>query len=188
MSPATGLFTCLRSYPNNIGEIDGAKRLLEGILERVAEATHQVAKRLAAMKAPDLGPGVGREVLLSWLSAVAAVNEVRCKGGEYSALRYLWGAPDGFMLNLTAAVLRLTKPFTSGYLTQNPKFQDLFSKHLSPSYYTTHAHRLGSATNEATLSGQRGVPGSSSSSVPPRPAATCSYCTQHSNGHPTPQM
>lgn len=50
MSPATGLFTCLRSYPNNMGEIDGAKRLLQGIMERVAEAMHQVAKRLAALK------------------------------------------------------------------------------------------------------------------------------------------
>lgn len=43
------------------------------------------------LQAPDVGGGAGREVLLSWLSAVAAVNEVRCKGGEYSAIRFLWG-------------------------------------------------------------------------------------------------
>jgi len=68
------------------------------------------------------------------------------------------------MLTLTAAVLRLTEPFVSGYLTQKPKFQDLLSRHLNPSYYTTHAARLGSAATEASLSGQRGVTGSSSSS------------------------
>jgi hypothetical protein len=66
------------------------------------------------------------------------------------------GAPDGFMLTLTAAVLRLTKPFVSGYLTQNPKFGDLLTKHLNPSYYASHSHRLGSAVLETTLSGQRG--------------------------------
>jgi hypothetical protein len=67
------------------------------------------------------------------------------------------------MLTLTAAVLRLTAPFVSGYLTQQPKFQDLLSRHLNPSYFTTHATRLGSAATEASLSGQRGVSGSSGS-------------------------
>lgn len=73
------------------------------------------------------------------------------------------GAPDGPMLTLTAAVLRLTAPFVSGFLTQQPKFQDLLTRHLSPAYYTTHAARLGAAATEASLSGQRGVAGSSSS-------------------------
>jgi hypothetical protein len=62
------------------------------------------------------------------------------------------------MLTLTAAVLRLTKPFVSGYLTQNAKFGDLLTKHLSPSYYASHRHRLGSAVLEPTLSDQRGAP------------------------------
>jgi hypothetical protein len=66
------------------------------------------------------------------------------------------GAPDGFMLTLTAAVLRLTKPFVSGCLTQNPKFGDLLTKHLNPSFYASHKHRLGGAVLEATLSGQAG--------------------------------
>jgi hypothetical protein len=65
------------------------------------------------------------------------------------------------MLTLTAAVLRLTKPFVSGYLTQNPKFGDLLTKHLNPSYYSTHSHRLGGAAHETTLSGQRGSSSSS---------------------------
>ncbi|KAF6265753.1 ubiquitin elongating factor core-domain-containing protein [Scenedesmus sp. NREL 46B-D3] len=108
--------------------------------------------------AAGLPSGSGREVLLCWLAGVAAANEVRCKGGEYSALQHLLGAPDGFMLTLTAAVLRLTKPFVSGYLTQNPKFCDLLTKHLNPSYYASHGHRLGSAVLETTLSGQRGSP------------------------------
>jgi hypothetical protein len=68
------------------------------------------------------------------------------------------------MLTLTAAVLRLTEPFVSGYLTQKPKFTDLLTRHLNPSYYTTHAARLGSASSEPSLSGQRGVAGSSGSS------------------------
>jgi hypothetical protein len=50
MSPATGLFTCLRSYPNNAGEADGARRILTALLGRVGEAMHQVAKRLAGLK------------------------------------------------------------------------------------------------------------------------------------------
>jgi hypothetical protein len=54
MSPATGLFTCLRSYPNNAGEADGARRILTALLGRVAEAMHQVAKRLAALKVRDM--------------------------------------------------------------------------------------------------------------------------------------
>lgn len=66
------------------------------------------------------------------------------------------------MLTLTAAVLRLTEPFVQGYLTQKPKFQDLFSRHLNPNYYTTHAARLGSASTEPSLSGQRGVAAGSS--------------------------
>jgi hypothetical protein len=68
------------------------------------------------------------------------------------------------MLTLTAAVLRLTEPFISGYLTQKPKFTDLLTRHLNPSYYTTHTARLGGASSEACLSGQRGVAASSSSS------------------------
>eukprot|EP00879_Flechtneria_rotunda_P009788 GHRR01010238.1.p1 GENE.GHRR01010238.1~~GHRR01010238.1.p1 ORF type:complete len:402 (+),score=186.96 GHRR01010238.1:50-1207(+) len=180
MSPAVVLFTSLRSYPTNAGEIEGAKRVLEGVLGAVADAVHQVAKRLASLKAPGTPAGAGREVLLSWLARVAAANEVRCRGGEYSALKYLEGAPDGFMLNLTAAILRLTKPFVSGYISQSNKFMDLFSKHLVPTHYMTHGHRLGSATAEATLSGERGVFGaaasagggsSSNNHIPPRPAA-----------------
>lgn len=50
MSPAACLFTCLRSYPRNAGEVDGAKRLLEALLCRVADAAAQVAKRLAGLK------------------------------------------------------------------------------------------------------------------------------------------
>ena len=50
MSPATPLFTQLRSYPLNAGEAEGAKRVLWGVLGRVADAVHQVFKRLAAMK------------------------------------------------------------------------------------------------------------------------------------------
>jgi hypothetical protein len=50
MSPATGLFTCLRSYPSNAGEADGARRILAALLGRVGEAVHQVAKRLAGLK------------------------------------------------------------------------------------------------------------------------------------------
>lgn len=68
------------------------------------------------------------------------------------------------MLNLTAVVLRLARPFVSGYLTQNPKFSDLFERHLQPSYYTTHARRLGSAPSESTLAGRRGGGGGASSS------------------------
>lgn len=70
------------------------------------------------------------------------------------------GTPDGPMLTLTAAVLRLTEPFVSGYFKQNPKFKDLLSRHLNPTYYTTHASRLGSASNEPSLSGPRGTSGS----------------------------
>jgi hypothetical protein len=43
---------------------------------------------LLSMQDPDLPASAGREVLLSWLAAVAAANEQRCMGGEYSALRY----------------------------------------------------------------------------------------------------
>jgi hypothetical protein len=68
------------------------------------------------------------------------------------------------MLTLTAAVLRLTEPFVQGYLQQKPKFQDLLTRHLNPNYYTTHAARLGSAASEPSLSGQRGVAGSSGGS------------------------
>jgi hypothetical protein len=50
MGPAAALFTCLRSYPRNVGEAEGARRLLTGLLGRVQEAVHQVAKRLAALK------------------------------------------------------------------------------------------------------------------------------------------
>jgi hypothetical protein len=43
------------------------------------------------LQAAGLPSGSGREVLLSWLAGVAAANEVRCKGGEYSALQHLMG-------------------------------------------------------------------------------------------------
>jgi hypothetical protein len=76
------------------------------------------------------------------------------------------------MLTLTAAVLRLTEPFVSGYFKQNPKFKDLLSRHLDPTYYTTHASRLGSASNEPSLSGPRGTGGSSSSSSGGRQVVT----------------
>lgn len=56
------------------------------------------------MQSPGLPPGCGRELLLGWLAAVAAANEVRCKGGEYSALQYLYGeqqhSKEGFLLYL----------------------------------------------------------------------------------------
>ena len=47
---ATPLFTQLRSYLPNAGEAEGAKRVLWGVLGPVADAVHQVFKRLAAMK------------------------------------------------------------------------------------------------------------------------------------------
>jgi hypothetical protein len=43
------------------------------------------------LQAAGLPSGSGREVLLSWLAGVAAANEPRCKGGEYSALQHLLG-------------------------------------------------------------------------------------------------
>lgn len=55
MSPAAALFTQLRSYPRNAGEIEGAKRVLWGVLGRVADAVHQVLKRLAALKVRVVG-------------------------------------------------------------------------------------------------------------------------------------
>jgi hypothetical protein len=63
------------------------------------------------------------------------------------------------MLNLTAAVLRLTKPFTSGYLQQSPKFTDLLSRHLSPAYFSSRGTaRLGAGVAaEQSLSGERGM-------------------------------
>jgi hypothetical protein len=45
------------------------------------------------LQAPGVPSGSGREVLLAWLAAVAAANEPRLKGGEYSALKYLQGGP-----------------------------------------------------------------------------------------------
>jgi hypothetical protein len=89
-------------------------------------------------------------------AAVALVAYLFPAGTAAAASYAISGAPDGFMLTLTAAVLRLTKPFVSGYLTQNPKFGDLLTKHLNPSYYASHKHRLGGAVLEATLSGQQG--------------------------------
>jgi hypothetical protein len=46
---------------------------------------------LLLLQAAGLPAGGGREVLLSWLAGVAAANEIRCKGGEYSALQHLLG-------------------------------------------------------------------------------------------------
>jgi hypothetical protein len=225
MSPATELFTATRSYPNNRGEVEGARGVVWGILARVVDAAHQVAKRLAGLKvrwlacvrrsrgrsgrgcacawwcvcaaserrcrppppahpcihakqAPGVPAGAGREVLLAWLAAAAAANEARTQGGEYSAHRHLGGAPDGPMLNLTAAVLRLTKPFVAGYLAQSPKFADLFARHLSPGYYTSHAPRLGGASREPTLSGQRGV----AASAPAAGAAAAASSSSSSSG------
>jgi len=57
MSPATALFTQLRSYPRNAGEVEGAKRVLQGVLGRVADAVHQVMKRLAGFKVKGGGSG-----------------------------------------------------------------------------------------------------------------------------------
>jgi hypothetical protein len=59
MSPATALFTQLRSYPRNAGEVEGAKRVLQGVLGRIADAVHQVLKRLAAMKVGTLSAARG---------------------------------------------------------------------------------------------------------------------------------
>jgi hypothetical protein len=50
MSPAAELFTATRAYPRNHGEVEGARAVLGGILGRVADVTHQVAKRLAGLK------------------------------------------------------------------------------------------------------------------------------------------
>lgn len=65
MSRAAGLFTCLRSYPTNAGEVEGAKRVLTGQLGRVSDAAHQVAKRLAALK-------VGRSVV--WVTLLGDIG------------------------------------------------------------------------------------------------------------------
>jgi hypothetical protein len=67
------------------------------------------------------------------------------------------GADDCFMLNCCALLLRLAKPFTTGYLQHSPKFADLFTQHLNPDYYATQQRRLGSSPGAPTLSGQRGV-------------------------------
>jgi hypothetical protein len=61
------------------------------------------------------------------------------------------------MLNCSALLLRLAHPFVRGRLQGAAKFQDLFTQHLDPSYFTTQARRLGSASSTASLSGQRGV-------------------------------
>lgn len=49
-SKATEVFTSLRGYPTNQGEVSGAKKLLEGCLGRLQGATEQVAKRLLKAK------------------------------------------------------------------------------------------------------------------------------------------
>jgi len=60
-------------------------------------------------------------------------------------------------------MLRFARPFIEGYLAKAPKFSDLFDRHLSPSYYTSQAHRLGDATRSMTLAGNAGAEDTSAS-------------------------
>lgn len=49
-SRASGLFTSLRGFPGNQGELDGARHALCAALGRLSDALTQVAKRLVALK------------------------------------------------------------------------------------------------------------------------------------------
>jgi ubiquitin-protein ligase len=121
----------------------------------------------------------GREAVVAWLAAAAASNEDRARVGERAALRTLGlSCDDGFALSLTSVALRFCRPFVRGYLSLSgggagmgggdaageaaarQRWGDLFSRHLSPDYYSSPVgkRRLGPRHGlEPTLAGGRGV-------------------------------
>ncbi|KIZ03660.1 hypothetical protein MNEG_4303 [Monoraphidium neglectum] len=161
VSPAREVFASLRGYPNNQGDSAGGRHLLENYLSRVHDAGHQVLMRLVKVKAEGVPAQSGREVVMDWLAALADANNARTGGGEMGALRSVGlGASDGFCINLTAVLLRMARPFVQGALQGSPKFADLFTKHLSPSWYRTQRRRRlaeVAGVPVATLSGDRGI-------------------------------
>ena len=83
------------------------------------------------------GEKVGMRALPSWLAAAVGTAEVRARGGEQAGV--LRGAPvrdgctDRFALGITAACLRLCRPFLAG--------QPQHLARLSWKYYPTHPER-----------------------------------------------
>lgn len=87
------------------------------------------------------------------------------------------GCSDGWLLNLTACLLRLARPFVNGWLARYAtsatratggssasaswgagaevaaKYGDLFEKHLTPLYYSLYPHRVGNTSGITPLTG-----------------------------------
>jgi hypothetical protein len=81
-------------------------------MQRLHDAAHAVLKRVAVSKALA-PPGVGREVVLAWLSAACMACEPRTDGGEKAVLEPEYinrGASDAFALGVAAVVLAFVAP------------------------------------------------------------------------------
>ncbi|MEW5312636.1 MAG: hypothetical protein WDW38_004255 [Sanguina aurantia] len=161
VSQAKEGFLAIRGYPNTT-ESESFKNLLRGVFGRLHDAGFEVMNRL--LKAKD--GAVCREVLLSWLSMVAALNMERTKFGERSTRmdqrELAAGCGEGFMVNTVALCLKLCNPFINDHLLQHnrdntapAKFKAL--EKLTADYYLLNPHRVGSMQAIATLAGERGT-------------------------------
>ena len=83
------------------------------------------------------GEKVGMQALPSWLAAAVGTAEVRARGGEQAGVlrgaAVRDGCSDRFALGITAACLRLCRPFLAGQLQHLAR--------LSWKYYLTHPER-----------------------------------------------
>ncbi|MEW5299691.1 MAG: hypothetical protein WDW36_002681 [Sanguina aurantia] len=148
-------FLAVRGYPNTT-ESESFKTLLRGVFGRLHDAGFEVMNRL--LKAKD--GTVSREVLLSWLSMVAALNMERTKFGERSTRmdqrELTAGCGEGFMVNTVALCLKLCNPFINDHLLQYNRDNTAPSKFralekLAADYYQLNPHRVGSMQAIATL-------------------------------------
>ena len=86
---------------------------------------------------------LGLQALPSWLAAAVGTAEVRASGGEQAGVLHGIAAREGcgdrFAVGITAACLRLCRPFLAG--------QPQHMARLTTDYYRSQPHRLHSSVS-----------------------------------------
>ncbi|GMH45929.1 hypothetical protein BSKO_13893 [Bryopsis sp. KO-2023] len=145
-SPVEEIFVSLRGYPSSRGEVESNQSYMRKMLDDAHSAAHEIMMRVVKCKHPR-GPQIGREAVLTWLSAVATMAETRTKGGERQSLLKSGGtSSDAYTLGALSVALRFCRPFLKG--------EEKFLQRLDARFYENEKHRFGGKIRDRALAGQ----------------------------------
>jgi hypothetical protein len=152
--PVKACFVAARGYPKNRSTARSEIGSIRRAMERLHATAHEVLRRAALVKSTGPEDALnGREAVPAWLACVAGGNWCRSEAGSYIE-RVLYhpnvfdSSSEGFACGAAAVALRLCRPFLA-----SAEKKEGALRHLDPTFYVSHRHRLAAFETERALGG-----------------------------------